>query len=201
MIKVNVGMSRKVSKDYNSTGFSINLEGEVSLNLDDQQLVIEKIKELYDFAEESLSQQIERHNSDTAIASHDAEFPSEHASTKASHPFTPRQPAPTANGPSRNGMPVRSTNPANQTTAQPQSRFSNSNSAPEPNSSQDVAATNKQLQFMLTLAKRQGMNQAQLEDHAASLLGKRVGLYDLTKQEANQLITELNGAQSNARRS
>jgi len=29
MLRVNVGMSRKLSKDFNSTGFSVNLEGEV----------------------------------------------------------------------------------------------------------------------------------------------------------------------------
>ncbi len=30
MLRVNVGLSRKVSKDYDFTGYSINLEGEVT---------------------------------------------------------------------------------------------------------------------------------------------------------------------------
>jgi len=29
MLRVNVGLSRKLSKDYNSTGYSVNLDGEV----------------------------------------------------------------------------------------------------------------------------------------------------------------------------
>lgn len=61
MLKVNVGLSRKVSQDYNSTGFSVNLEGEICVPLDDPQMIMVRIKELYDLAEESLSQQIDRH--------------------------------------------------------------------------------------------------------------------------------------------
>lgn len=38
MLKVNVGLSRKVSRDYNSTGFSVNLEGEVCAPLDDPEM-------------------------------------------------------------------------------------------------------------------------------------------------------------------
>ena len=200
MIKVNVGMSRKVSKDYNSTGFSINLEGEVSVNLDDQQLVIEKIKELYDFAEESLTQQIERHNSDTAIASHDDEPPFERSTARSSQTSTPRIAAPVVTGVSTDETPVRSNYSPSPSAVQTQSRFSNSRTTSESNSSPDTSATNKQLQFMMTLAKRQGVNQAQLEDYAANLLGRSVGLYDLTKKEANVLITELNSDPTNTRR-
>jgi hypothetical protein len=48
MLNLNVGLSRKVSRGYNSTGFSVNLEGEVCAPLDDPEMIIEKIKELYD---------------------------------------------------------------------------------------------------------------------------------------------------------
>lgn len=199
MLRVNVGMSRKVSKDYNSTGFSINLEGEIALSLDDPQVVVEKIKELYDFAEESLSQQIERHNSEAAIASRDYERAPEANSLETAHPYQPRFSAPAPqqsvhNGP-QNRMPVGTA--SNQ--AQP--RYANSGRAPETNGSSDIAATNKQLQFMLTLGKRQGMNQAQVEQMAADILGRPVGLYEISKQEANQLITQLNSNPSVARRS
>ncbi len=44
MLKVNVGMSRKVSKDFNSTGFSVNLEGKIAAPVNDPELVIEEIK-------------------------------------------------------------------------------------------------------------------------------------------------------------
>ena len=75
MLKVNVGLSRKLSRDYNSTGFSLNIEGEVCVGLDDPEAVIEKIKEFYDLAEETLSQQIERYEGESAIASRDQQQP------------------------------------------------------------------------------------------------------------------------------
>ena len=66
MLKVNVGLSRKLSKDYNSTGFTINLEGEVAAPPNDAEAVVEQVKELYDLAEEGLNLQIERSQSDAA---------------------------------------------------------------------------------------------------------------------------------------
>lgn len=53
MFKVNVGLSRKLSRDYNSTGFSLNLERELCVGTDDPEVLIEKIKEVYDLAEEA----------------------------------------------------------------------------------------------------------------------------------------------------
>ena len=69
MLKVNVGISRKLSRDFNSTGFSINIEGEVCVALDQPDRVIEKIQEFYDLAEESLRDQIDRHEGDSALPS------------------------------------------------------------------------------------------------------------------------------------
>jgi len=71
MLRVNVGLSRKLSKDYNSTGYSINLEGEVTAPVSDPEAVVEQVKELYDVAEEALYRQIERCESTSAIASRD----------------------------------------------------------------------------------------------------------------------------------
>jgi hypothetical protein len=145
MLRVNVGMSRKLSKDYNSTGFSVNLDGEVSVGLDDPEAVVEKIKEFYDLAEESLAQQVERYEGESAIASRDE---------------TPRAPVPEptsandrnrqsstgyGNGNSRNGNGHRQT----QAPAQP--------------------ATNKQIQFLLTLGKREGLTTPQLENRVAEV--------------------------------
>ena len=59
MLRVNVGLSRKLSKDYNSTGYSVNLDGEISAPVSDPQAVIDQVKELWDLAEEALGQQIE----------------------------------------------------------------------------------------------------------------------------------------------
>jgi hypothetical protein len=175
MLRVNVGMSRKLSKDYNSTGFSVNLDGEVSVGLDDPEAVVEKIKEFYDLAEESLAQQLERYEGESAIASRDE---------------TPRAPVPEptsandrnrqsstgyGNGNSRNGNGHRQT----QAPAQP--------------------ATNKQIQFLLTLGKREGLTTPQLENRVAEVLGRETGLYDLTKQEAGAVLdsfTEGSGSRS-----
>lgn len=61
MLKANVGLSRKLTKDFNSSGFSLNLESEIAASVTDPEAVIEQVKELFDLAEEALRQQIERH--------------------------------------------------------------------------------------------------------------------------------------------
>jgi hypothetical protein len=75
MLKVNIGLSRKLSENFNSNGFSLNLEGEICVDLRDTETVVERIQEYYDLADEALSRQIERFESDSAIASRD-EVPS-----------------------------------------------------------------------------------------------------------------------------
>ena len=175
MLRVNVGMSRKLSKDYNSTGFSVNLDGEVSVGLDDPEAVVEKIKEFYDLAEESLAQQIERYEGDSAIASRDE---------------TPRAPAP-------------ETTAANDRIRQSSTGYGNGNSRNGNGHRQAQApappATNKQIQFLLNLAKREGLTTPQLENRVAEILGHETGLYDLTKQEAGAVLdsfTEGSGSRS-----
>jgi hypothetical protein len=175
MLRVNVGMSRKLSKDYNSTGFSVNLDGEVSVGLDDPEAVVEKIKEFYDLAEESLAQQIERYEGDSAIASRDE---------------TPRAPAP-------------ETTAANDRIRQSSTGYGNGNSRNGNGHRQAQApappATNKQIQFLLNLAKREGLTTPQLENRVAEVLGHETGLYDLTKQEAGAVLdsfTEGSGSRS-----
>jgi len=54
------------------------------------------------------------------------------------------------------------------------------------------AATNKQIQFLATLGKRNGLSQKQLEDLAAQEFGPIEGVYNLSKQQAGALITMLN---------
>lgn len=176
MLKVNVGLSRKVSRDYNSTGFSINLEGEVCAPLDDPERLIEKVQELYDLAEESLNQQVERYESDSAIASRDAE--------PASRPGHDRSRRSNGNG--------RSSQPQ---TGNGQARHGNGGNSPP--------ATNKQVQYLLNLGKRLGLTTPQLEQRVADIVGRKVGLYELTKDEAgnvlDQLTTEANTNTSSRR--
>jgi hypothetical protein len=73
MLKINVGLSRKLSHDYQSTGFSVNLEGEITAPVSDPDAVVEQVKEVFDLAEAALDAQIERSQGNAAIASHDEE--------------------------------------------------------------------------------------------------------------------------------
>jgi hypothetical protein len=164
MLKVNVGLSRKLSRDYNSTGFSLNLEGELCVGPDDPEAMIEKIKEFYDIAEEALNQQIERYEGESAIASRDE--------------ASARQ-----NGPSRNRVATQA-NCQQEASSQPSSNGNGHAGNGDP-------ATNKQVQYLLNLGRRHGLTPPQLEGRIESILGKRVGVYDLTKKEAGDVIDAL----------
>ncbi|MCA9026794.1 MAG: hypothetical protein KDA86_16425 [Planctomycetaceae bacterium] len=171
MLKVNVGLSRKVSQDFNSTGFSVNLEGEVCVPLDDPEGIVEKVKELYDLAEEALNQQVERYESESAIASRDAEPPHRQAPARSQQN-------------SRNGT-------ANPNGSRTSPARNGSRPARNGNSGAPIPATNKQVQYLLNLGKRQGLTTPQLEQRVADILGRNVGLYDLTKEEAGVVLDAL----------
>ncbi len=162
MLKVNVGMSRKVSKDFNSTGFSVNLEGEIGAPVNDPDFVIEEIKKFYDLAEESLRVQIERYQDEGVIE----------ARPSTSTPQPTHQVTGT-NSPNGNGHTNRINGHASQ--------------ADEPF---HPPATNKQIQFLLTLGKRDGLTKPQLEQRAKSILGRDTDLYDMTRREAGNVIDQ-----------
>ena len=173
MLKVNVGLSRKVTRDFNSTGFSLNLEGELCGTVDDPETLIERIKEYYDLADEALRQQVERYESDAAIASRDEQpaIPLKRETRAEPEPATPskadREAPKNGNG-----------NGNGQTNVE--------------------AATNKQIQFLLNLGKRNGLTQPQLEKRFEQQFGRRVGLYELSKREAGDAISALNGQSASA---
>jgi hypothetical protein len=197
MLRVNVGLSRKLSKDYNSTGFSVNLDGEITTPPSDPEGVIEQVKELFDLAEEALSQQIDRHESTSAIASHDEQ---------------PRQPVQAqrdgigANGANAAGEgQARKTLPPNNGNGHNGSNGSqlpkNSQPPQNGNGQEEQPATNKQVQYLLGIGKRQKLSTVQLEKKIAEILGRSVGVYDLTKQAAGVVIDALtNGASANGTR-
>lgn len=160
MLRVNCGLSRKVSKDYQSTGFSVNLEGEITAPVSDSDAVIEQVKEFFDLTEAALNAQIERSQSDSAIASRDEE-------PRA----TVRQPV------------------AENTRRAP---VSNGNGKNE-------AATNKQLQYLLSIGKRMKLSTAALEGEIEQILGEQVGLYDLTKKQAGVVIDGLTATAGSSR--
>jgi hypothetical protein len=93
MIRVNVGLSRKFTRDFNSTGYSINVEGEVADLRDDPQVILDQIGRLYDTAQDALLQQIDRDRSEEAIASRDVDGAgrNDHASD---NPVRRRDPSP-----------------------------------------------------------------------------------------------------------
>lgn len=176
MLRVNAGLSRKLSRDYNSTGYSINVEGEVCVPLDDPERLLDKIRELYDLADESLRDQIERDASLAAIAAHDA----------------PAEPAP----PARRFANANRITPLNRVAAPlaaplPMAPPAAPTAAPAAAGEAEPAATNKQVQFLLSIGKRQGLSTPQLETRVAEVLGRAVGLYDLTKREAGMVLDRL----------
>lgn len=185
MLRVNVGLSRKVSKDYNSTGFSINLDGEVTAAVGDPEAVIEQVKELFDLAEEALDREIERHQSDTALAGRDEEPANQNGSGHTSQN--------TSNGSRRrfNHAGGNGHSPGNGTATR------------EP-SHQPDAATNKQINYLLNIGKRNRLSTLQLEQKVGEILGNQVGLYDLTKSDAARVIDALTSGsasgQTNGRR-
>ena len=159
MIRVTVGVSKKLSKNFNSTGFSLNIEGEITAPLDNPEMVVERIREFYDLAEEALDQQIERHQGDDAIANRDTNnrfIGHNGASSRTDRP----QPTATGNG---------------------------------NRDSQDQPATNKQINYLLSIAKRHELSTAKLEARIAEVLGRPVALYDLNKRAAGTVIDALNG--------
>ena len=161
MLKVNVGLSRKLSRDYQSTGFSVNLEGEITAPVSDPDAVIEQVKEVFDLAEAALDAEIERSQSNAAIAGHDAE------------PANNGRHAPPDNG--------------------------QRNPAPNGNGRKDEPATNKQVQYLLSIGKRMRLSTAALEKEVADILGREVGLYDLSKKDAGIVIDQLTTAAGNSR--
>jgi hypothetical protein len=165
MLKVNIGVSRKLSKDFNSTGFSLNVEGELAASINDPEQVIERIREYYDVAEAALQDQIDRHGSIEAIADRDADESGQGGPTNGRSAPTSGRPRERHNGQPSDRQPTEQ-------------------------------ASNKQVQYVLNLAKRQGLSTEDLESRIAAVLGRPIGLFELSKRQAGQVIDNLteNGA-------
>jgi len=165
MLRANVGLSRKLSKDYNSTGYSINLDGEITASISDPEAVVEQVKELFDLAEEALDQQIERGNGDAGIADRDVRGSRAGRPDQHDQRTNPRSPSTTRQTGAGNGQ------------------------------QDEELATNKQVNYLLTIGKRQQLSTSELEAKIAEILGREVGLYDLSKRSAAVVIDALtNGA-------
>lgn len=175
MLRVNVGLSRKVSRDYQSTGYTVNLDGEIAAPQEDQEAVLQAIDHLYRLAEDALSREIDRDQGEDAIGRRDQDKPANGSRN--------------GNGNGRNAAP-----PAQESRSQP-SADGNSRS------SRDEPATNKQIQYLQSIGKRQRLSTPQLEARIEEVLGQRVGIYHLTKKEAGAVIDSLTQeAQTNGHR-
>ncbi len=170
MLRANVGLSRKVSRNFNSDGYSVNLDAEINAPLDDTEAVLERIQELFHLAEEALAQEIDRDQGEAAIGRHDEERPAHvaqdtHSADRSGNGSSPR-PAPSTGNGSRQG--------------------------------QDEPASNKQVQFLLTLSKRFKLSTPQLEQRISQIIGRKCGVYDLTKKEAAKILDQFtNGGSGN----
>lgn len=170
MLRCNVGVTRKISRDYNSTGYSVNLDGEILSALDDAEQVLERVRELFDLAHEALDQEVERQQGEAAIGSHDEKHPA-HKTNGSTDQAS--QPSPAhANG----------TAPGNGTPDTAQRKGT------------DEAATNKQVQFILNMSKRFKLSKQQLENRISKVVGRQCGVYDLTKKEAGVLLNDFTNA-------
>jgi hypothetical protein len=164
MLHANVGLSRKITRDYNSAGFSVNIEGELITSPDQPQAILEQIDNLFRLAEQALNQQIARDQGDQATGRRDE-----------------RRPGQTnGNGDGRNSPP-----PRDQTASRPPA---NGNRGSPP---QQEPATEKQVRYLETIGKRQKLTRTQLEQKMAGILRENVGLYQLTKREAGTVIDAL----------
>ena len=170
MLRANVGLSRKLSHNYQSTGYAVNLDGEIPFQPDDADGVLEKIRELFDLAHEALNQQVERDHADT-------NFP-----PVEEMPQAPRH----LNGPPVERAPKQELQPAVVPEAE--------NSLPSREKQKPATAepaTNKQVQFILNIGRRHRLTTTQLEHKVAQIIGRKCGLYEITKKEAGLVLDEL----------
>jgi hypothetical protein len=199
MLKANVGLSRKISRDYNSTGYSVNLDGEILASTDDPEAVTERIQELFSLAQEALAQEIDRDQGDAAIGRRDEEPSAQakngsngHANGNGNGQSAPAKTTPPQQAP-KPAPPQQTPRPApSQSSPAPQNGQRNGNGE---------AATNKQVQFLLTMGKRCKLTTPQLEGRINEIIGRRCGVYDLTKKEAGLVLDHLtNSANGNGSR-
>jgi hypothetical protein len=170
MLRASVNLNRKITRDYNSTGYGVSVEGEILAPPDDAEAVLTRIQELFHLAEEALGQEIDRDQGELALGRHDEERPN---------------PEPRTQDGNHSGRSPRNSTPADGTA---------------PRQGPDEGASNKQVQFLLNLGKRFKLSTTQLEGRIADIIGRRCGVYELTKKEAGHILDQLTkSAQGNGK--
>lgn len=162
MIKAVVTLNRKVTRDYNSSGYGVSIEGELAVTPDDHEGVLGRVKELFGLAEQALAQEIDRDQGEQALGRRDEE-PSQPPSSRSRGNGIQTQTAP----PRRNDQP-NGDGPAG-----------------------EDRITDKQVKFLFTLSKRHGLSNIQLDGEIERIVGRRSRVYDLTKKEAGRVIDAL----------
>ena len=176
MLRATVSLSRKISRDYNSTGYTVTLDGEVPHPTDDSEAVLEKVSQLFHLAEEALFVEIDRDQGDMAIGRRDEQPP------------TPAPPPPPPSTPSHtNGQPRNFDRSAPLPMNRPNYQ-QNGNGQANPD-----AATPRQLQFLLTMARRCKLNDRQLDSRISEVVGRPCTMEQLTKKEAGRVLDNLTG--------
>ncbi|MEZ6142065.1 MAG: hypothetical protein R3B84_15985 [Zavarzinella sp.] len=165
MLRANVGLSRKISRDFNSSGYSVSLDGEIPVFVHEPEVIIEKILELFSLAEEALAQEIELDRRNDSLGRLNENRPiSNHEISGNENPCLPR-----------NGTHEKS----------------QGDQAQASNIGNKELATDKQVQFLLAIGKRFKLTTLQLESRVAKIIGRKCGLNDLTKAEAGLVLDRL----------
>lgn len=173
MLRANVGLSKKVSRDYQSTGYSINLDGEIPFGTNDAEGVLTKVRELFDLAQEALRREVDRDQGEQAIGGRDEVRPVEAASNHKQPGQATQEDA--------------STNPSSG-----QSAVAGGRAQAEP-------ATNKQVQFILTVGRRAKLSTKQLESRISEIVGRSCSsVYDLSKKEAGKVLDQFTATAQSA---
>lgn len=179
MLRANVSLSRKISRDFNSTGYTVAIDGEIPFPTDDAEGVLEKVGELFNLAQEALDREIGRDQGEDAIGRRDAE---PRQPTQPPPPSPPPLPPPQNNG-HANGH-YRTNGRA--AAPLPMNRPANHNGSGHPD-----AATPKQLEFLKTMARRFRLSDHQLDGRIGEILGRQCGLQQLTKKDAGLVLDNL----------
>ncbi|CAN5359102.1 hypothetical protein BH11PLA2_BH11PLA2_38350 [soil metagenome] len=151
MLRATVSLSRKISRDYNSTGYTVSLDGEIPFPTSDSEGVLEKVNELFNLAQEALNVEIDRDQGNDAMGRRDRDPqvppnnpPANNQINNQNNGIGHIQPHNMNNGHAQ---------PSSQATTLPMNRPASSNG--NGNVSPD-AATPKQLQFLYTMASEPG---------------------------------------------
>lgn len=176
MLRANVGVSRKVSRDYQSSGYTVNLDGEIPFALDDAAGVLEKIRELFDLAHEAIGREIDRDQGNDAVARRDEPQPA------------PVQPAVSVAKP--NGKMTRQPTVIDVQPAVTPTQVNSFGSANGQRNGTAESATNAQIKFILTMGKRLKLSTPQVEEQITKIIGRQSSLYELTKREAGLVLDQ-----------